>query len=317
MNFHTARFMSTACLPFAFDPDAQCQRWEGFLDEVLPDPESRQLLQEVFGYSLTHDTSQQKFFVFVGSGGNGKSVVQQVLLSLLEPANVSAVPLKQFGEKFALAVTLGKLVNLTSEAGDFTREGEEQLKRFTGGEVMQFERKYGAPFPAKPTARLIVSTNELPKIHDRSDGLWRRLIVLPFLVTIPEEKRKPHLVDELRQELSGIFLWAVAGAQRLQERGRFIEPDSCRVAWDTFKRDSNSARLFLEEHYQARQGGEVGTVALYSHYRDFCQKNTLTVLNRPDFTKEVKRVFPDSTIKKVRLKGSRPHMVVGIVPREE
>ena len=138
-------------------------KWEAFLGQVLPDPESRQLLQEIFGYCLTYDTSQQKFFMFEGNGANGKGVVLRVLTLLLGVKNISSLPLESFSEKHDLVVTCGKLVNLTSEVGDLDKVGEGLLKQFTCEDMMHFNPKYYPPFSTKPTARLIVATNVRPQ----------------------------------------------------------------------------------------------------------------------------------------------------------
>ena len=113
LTLHTPNFVSKVELPFPFDPQAQCPEWKTFLEEVLPDPESRQLLREVFGYCLTYDTSLQKFFLFEGSGANGKGVVLRILTALLGEANVSSLPLEIFGHSHGLESTLGKLVNIS------------------------------------------------------------------------------------------------------------------------------------------------------------------------------------------------------------
>src|SRR5262249_725910 len=154
---------------------------------------------------------QQKFFLFEGEGANGKGVVLNILTLLLGAANVSGLPLESFSATHGLESTLGKLVNLTSEIGDLDRVSEGKLKQFTGEDLMSFNPKYRPEFTAKATARLVMATNVRPPFRDRSNGLWRRLMVLPFPVTIPEGKRNRRLTDELATELSGIFNWAVEG----------------------------------------------------------------------------------------------------------
>jgi P4 family phage/plasmid primase-like protien len=317
LSSHTADFVSTVSLPFRFDPIALCPRWEEFLGQVLPDSESQQLLQEIFGYCLTYDTSQQKFFMFEGNGGNGKGVVLDVLTSLLGPSNVSSLPLESFSEKHDLVATLGKLVNITSEVGDLNKVGEGLLKQFTGEDLMHFNPKYRDSFSARPTARLVLATNVRPPFKDRSDGLWRRLIVLPFPVTISEDQRNPNLKEELKTELSGIFNWAVWGAWSLHDRGRFIEPRSSREAHETFRREANPARLFLEENWEAQPDGEVSKQGLYTMYRRYCDDRGQKALNATNFHNEVPKVFPTTVIKRLRRGGSRGHRYVGIAPRQD
>jgi len=150
---HSPNVVSRVALPFAFDPKAQWPQWGAFLEQVLPDPECRQLIRELFGYCLTSDTSLQKFFLFEGTGANGKGVVLGILEKMLGKANISSVPLEIFGASHGLESTLGKLVNITAEIGNMDRVAEGLLKQFTGNDTMHFNPKYRQPFSAKPTAR--------------------------------------------------------------------------------------------------------------------------------------------------------------------
>ena len=120
----------------------------------------------------------QRFFLFEGSGANGKLATLNILRRLVGPENVSALPLSRFNSAHELIVTLGKLVNITSELGD--RFAKEPLKQYVGGDLMHFNPKYKEPFSAKPTAKLVNATNVLPHVTDRSDGFWRRMSYTPL-----------------------------------------------------------------------------------------------------------------------------------------
>ena len=187
---HTPLWFSPTCLPYDFDADADCPRWCGFLKRNLgDDPAKQRLLQQWAGYLLQHDTSLQRFLVMAGEGANGKSVACEVLIALLGEDNVSTEPLELFGDKFRLVGTLGKLANITAEVDELDRVAEGFLKAFVVGEPMSFEQKYKAAFTARPTARMMLATNNIPHFSDRSDGLWRRMLLLPFTVQIPEAER--------------------------------------------------------------------------------------------------------------------------------
>ena len=298
LTTHTLNLVSKVELPFGFDPNAQCPKWKTFLEEVLPNPESRQLLRELFGYCLTYDTSLQKFFLFEGSGANGKSIVLRVLTALLGNANISGLPLEIFGAPHGLETTLGKLVNITSDLGDVDRVAEGLLKQFTGDDLMHFNPKYRDSFTAKPTAKLIIATNVRPPFRDRSQGLWRRLILLLFPVTIPEDCQNPDLTKELEEELPGILNWAISGGRSLRKRGRFQEPMESQKARKDFQRESNPARTFLEEAcvYDAEEAENV--TWLYDQYSLYCKCHGYRPLNANHFGKEVGKVYPK--VKRVR-----------------
>lgn len=287
---HTPAFISRVCLPYDYDPHATCPRWLDFLQTVLPDLESQQLVKEVFGYCLTYDLSMQKFFLFVGSGGNGKGVTLNILRRLLGADNVSAVPLTRFGGPHDLIETHGKLVNITNEVGD--RLDEDILKQYVAGDLMYFNPKHKRSFSAKPTAKLLNATNELPDVKDCSDGFWRRIVLLPFDVAIPEEKRDHQLEERLAGELAGILNWSVAGAGALYLRKQFIEPKTAMLARQSWRRSMNPAGQFLEEHYEASEEGEIGKVDLYRRFCAWCTDTGHRQVSRFEFYRHVNRKFP-------------------------
>jgi putative DNA primase/helicase len=201
---HTPAWFTAVCLPQEYDAGATAPKWNAFLDEVLEgDAERIGLLQEWFGYSLVYDTKLHKFMMLEGDGANGKSVVLEILRVVLGEDNVAAVPLELFGQRFQLTPTLHKLANIAPETDERARVDLGTLKQFVGGEMMQWDRKGIEQIQARPTARLIVATNNRPAFADRSSGLWRRLLLIPFRVTIAPEHQDPDLVNKLKGELPG------------------------------------------------------------------------------------------------------------------
>jgi P4 family phage/plasmid primase-like protien len=230
---HRPRWFSFTCLPYPYDPAADCPRWKAFLERNLEgDAERIMLLQEWFGYCVTPDTSQQKFLLVEGEGANGKSVVCAAQEATLGSDNCSDVPLELFGHRFQLEATLGKLANIASEVGELDKAAEGYLKSFTSGDPMQFERKHKPSFSATPTARLVLATNNRPRFSDKSTGVWRRMILMPFHVKIEDDD--PSRVTGMDKpwwwvesgELPGIFKWALDGLRRLIEQGRFTKSES-------------------------------------------------------------------------------------------
>ncbi len=263
-------WFSRVCYPHHYRPEATCDLWEQFVAKVLPAADDRRLLQEMFGYCLVPDTSMQKFFLLEGRGSNGKSVTTNVLAELLGPNNVSSVPLEEFGDSFGLETTVGKLANIVSEINDPSKIPEGIVKKVVGGEHITINRKHLRAIQVKPTARLIVTTNELPQFRDQSDGMSRRLVPLRFGVCIPIEQQDPHLVDKLCLELPGIFRWAVEGLKRLRARGQFELTEASQAMVEEMRPDLPSAQQFLRVACEADPNGWVSTEALYSAYLAWC-----------------------------------------------
>ncbi|HZT79110.1 MAG TPA: phage/plasmid primase, P4 family [Gemmataceae bacterium] len=294
---HTPRWFSPVCLPDAFDPAADCPRWRAFLGRNLGDaPDKARLLQQFAGYLLQPDTSLQRFLLMVGEGANGKSVVCAVLRALLGEGNVSCVPLELFGERFRLAGTIGKLANVVAEVGELDRVAEGQLKAFVSGDPIEVERKFKAPYTARPTARLVLATNNPPAFSDRSDGLWRRMLLLRFSVQIPEAERVAGMdsVEFWQQsgEMPGVLNWALAGLGELRRQGRFVVPAACQDEVERLRTESNPARRFLVENYQAGSGA-IPTAELYAAYCEWCKQHGHHPLADVGLGREVRRRFPN------------------------
>jgi P4 family phage/plasmid primase-like protien len=300
--------------PFDFSPEARCDRWLKFLDEVLEgDQERIAVLQEFSGYILTPDTSQQKMLLTEGDGANGKSVCLDTLTQLLGTDNVSHIPLEIFGQRFQLTPTLGKLANICSEIGEVGAVAEGILKQFTSGDRMYFDRKGIPGVEAYPTARLILATNNRPRFADRSSGIWRRLIVVPFRVTIPAEKQDRGLQKKLQQELPGIFLWAMEGLRRLRAQGGFTTSQVCEQALAEYRKESNPAQTFLQECCELKPEAFTVFAHVYSAYRDWCLVCGFPAVDSRVFGKELQKVYPQIERKKKTIGDQRPSGILGLV----
>jgi len=299
---HTPRLFTTIGLPYDYDGDAQCPKWLDFLNYNLEGDEQRiQLLKEFAGYLLVWDTLFHNFLLLHGDGGTGKSTFTDVITAMLGEDNVSTVPLENFGQRFALSATLGKLANIVSEIGELDSVAEGLLKQFTAGDKMQFERKYRDTFSAYPTARLVLATNTRPRFLDRSQGIWRRLILVPWNVRISEEKKNRHLRDEIKEkELPGVFLWACAGLVELLEQGHFTESTVSETATEDYKDECNPARMYLRENLEADTNNWIGVDEIYTEYSEYCEASGFKRLNKSNFGKEVKREFPNVEKKRKR-----------------
>lgn len=294
---NTPDWFSTVNLNYEFDADRQCPRWLSFLTRNLEgDRERLNLVQEWAGYLLTPDTSHQKFMILEGEGANGKSVFLSGVTAVIGKGNTSSVPLELFGQQFALNATLGKLANISGDCGEIDKLAEGQLKSFTSGDIMSFERKYKDSISDKPTARLMVATNNRPRFADKSDGLWRRMILIPWRIQIPVEERV-HGMDSVSfwqesGELPGILQWALLGLRRLRQQRRFTESTICNTARDSYKLENNPAREFLADNFQADRHGFVPTSEIYKQYSEWCHENGYKPMGSRTFGKEITRIFP-------------------------
>ena len=319
---HSPRWFSPVCLPFAFDPHAACPKWLAFLNRNLAsDLEKIALLQQWAGYLLLPDTRYQRWLMMVGEGRNGKSVVCAAIEALLHADNISTVPMELFGDKFRLVGTLGKLVNLMPEIGELDKIAEGQLKAFVVGDPMEFERKYKAPFAARPTARIVAATNNPPRFGDKSDGIWRRLCLLRFTVQIPHEEMIPGMDKPAYwfDERPGLLNSALAGLHALRTQGRFTIPKDSTDTIHRLRLDANPARRFLTEQYEegAPYPAYVACADAYSDYRFWCSTHGHIPLADSTFGIEVSRLFASVVRKKMGGRAERRWGYLGLKHRPE
>jgi len=294
---NTPQWFSMVSLPYGFDPAAECPRFDAFLEyNQEMDPERIKILQEWAGYCLLDDTGEQKFLVNEGEGSNGKSVYLAALTAMLGKDNVSNVQLEVFGDRFTRTDTLGKLLNAAGDCAEIDKAAEGYIKSFTSGDQMFFDRKGMPGINCRPTARLMVNCNNRPRFSDRSAGIWRRMLLIPWRVSITREKKVKNM-DKVEWwqdsgELPGIFRWALVGLARLRAQGGFTESSVMVDALQDYQEEMNPTRVFLKENLEETTGGGVRASWLYSHYRRWIEENGHHPLAERSFGKEVKRCFP-------------------------
>ena len=155
--------------------------------------------------------------------------------------------------------------------------------------ILSIERKSKDPFSFRPYARLLFSCNEIPKNYsDRSDGFYRRLIIIRFDRSVPSSKRDPNLREKLSVERGGILMWALKGLKRLIEnKYLFTETKRTQLKLQRYKIESNSALMFLEECCEIKEGAECVREQLFERYREYRFKNGLKPLSQTNFNRDI------------------------------
>ena len=315
---HSPDWFSPIVLPYPYDPDADLSA--EFIDYIFAvmegDYERINFVQEWFGYCLLSTNRLQKFLGIEGGGANGKSVFCNILTSLVGPQNVSNIPLEKFGDRFALASTIGKLVNISADTSEIDKAAEGRIKEFTAGDRMDFERKMENSFSAVPTARIVVAWNNRPRFSDKSDGLWRRLMVLPFNAKIPQSERRSEFAETdywIRSgQMPGILNWALEGLERLFENGKFTEPEACKNALSEYRLESNPSEVFLRENYTEDENCETPASEIFEDYEKFCFDSNFRPTNAANFGREIRRIFPKVEKKRVGSGKNRSYVYRGI-----
>lgn len=290
---HTPSYLSTVQLNVEYNPQVDCPQFKKFLNEVL-DCKLIPLVQEIVGYLLTTNTASQKAFVFWGPARTGKSTLLWVVeYLLLGKKNVSNIPWQEIGDKFKTAELLGKLANVFSDLPSKSIDDTGIFKVVTGEDYLMAEKKNKNPFKFKPFARLVFSCNELPRNYvDRTEGFYRRLIIVPFSRQIDKSKIDKSLKYKFQREKEGILNWALEGLKRLYENNfEFSENELTDGVKKEYKRENNNVISFVEECCEIDSLFSCSRIEIYEAYKEFCVEAGLKALSQIKFNKELEGNF--------------------------
>lgn len=268
----------TVQVPVTYDSNARCPRFEQFLCEVFAGDEDgnekRRAVLEMMGYSLMAHTKYELMVMLVGSGSNGKSVLMKIMRLLAGKDNAAAVQPGNFGSMFQRASLAGKLVNIVTEMREGEVVDDAAFKAIVSGEPMAVERKFGDPFTMTPYATCWIGTNHMPHTRDFSNGLFRRVLVMPFNNTFKPELGNcdPDLEEKLKGELPGI-LNACLNAYAQAVKVGFTIPASTLEARKQWRLDADQVAQFLEECMETSPGGEVAFSLLYDRFKVWASQN--------------------------------------------
>lgn len=296
----------TFSLPF--NGPTECPRFMQFLNEVLvlentawldipsPDPELIDLVQEAFGYTLFSDSPSQTAFFLYGTGQNGKSVLLKALSALFPPHSISAVKISDLSRSnFMSASLIGKKLNIVHE--EESRDMNiDTLKNLISGEPMTIERKYKTSLLYAPKIKFFFGTNEVPNFERMDPALKRRLVIIPFFRQIPDHLRDNFLFDYLiKNELPGIFHFALEGAKRLQANNfKFTKAKAVNTISEQVELERFPALQFFHAFYQITGDltDYVSNKVMYQDYRSWCEENGFKPLNATNFGKQILLIDP-------------------------
>ena len=277
-------------LQFRYDKDATAPKFQAYLDRVLPEKELQEIIAEYFGYVFTKNLKLEKALLLYGSGANGKSVLFDVQNALLGRETTANYSLSDLMEEHNRAQIAHKLLNYGSEINASITK--DIFKALVSGEPIMARLKYGNSFLMERYAKLCFNCNELPKDVEQSEAYFRRFLIIPFRVTLPESEWDVELAQKIiKEELAGVFNWVLDGLKRLLKQKKFTESRIVREMIATYKLESDSVACFLrDENWEADPLHPEHTTTLkklHLSYQSYCREAGHKPLGRNNFKKRL------------------------------
>jgi P4 family phage/plasmid primase-like protien len=322
---HSADYGFQYCLPFDFDKNAKSPHFDRFLDSVTnKDRDLQETLLEFPGYALCdRGYWLQKGLLLVGDGSNGKSTYLEVIQELTGKENYSSLSFGEMQDETGRASLEGKLLNIADELPNYSLKNTELFKRMMGG-VITARRLYENGVSFKNTAKFIFACNEIPSTNDATDGLFRRLMIVPF-----NQKFRPgdgthdaHIMEKMRPELPGIFNRVLKAYKDLKKVGQFTEGSQSKSELNQYREQVDRVGSWIRDNLKIEamipKGENPGAHAevdlVYERYVSECRGSEERPTTRYYFTRHLKRLIPQFQDRYDRIrKGSRrPYVLLGV-----
>ena len=296
LRSHNPKDLITKIVNAPYDPGATCPLWLSFLDKIFAGkPELISFIQRAVGYTLTGSTCEQVLFFLFGNGKNGKSTFISVLQTLMNDYACKISSDTILAKKFDSAIPndiarlKGSRLTIASELPEGRRLNENLVKDLTGGEdVITARFLHHEFFEFSPSFKIWMYGNHKPVIRGQDDGIWRRIMLIPFDVVIKESERDKNLPGKLRAELPGILNWAVEGCLLWQKEG-LTPPEIVLNAVKDYRSEQDTLSFFIEEKCTLGKECKVVAKELFEVYKLWCEESNEHKPSRREFSDLMKR----------------------------
>ena len=274
------------------------REWQEMLDLVFcGDPELIEYVKTVVGLAAIGKVYLEAMIIAYGEGSNGKSTFWNAIARVLGgySGHISADTLMvgcKRNVKPEMAELKGKRLIIAAEPEEGMRFNTSTVKQLCSTDEIYAEKKFKAPFSYEPSHTLVLYTNHLPKVGANDDGIWRRLIVIPFNAKIDGASDIKNYTDFLVENASeAIIAWIIEGAQKAISQGFKLHPPKCVLnAINAYKEQNNWMGHFLDECCELGVGLETKSGELYQTYRAFCAANGEYTRSTADFYAAIEKM---------------------------
>jgi P4 family phage/plasmid primase-like protien len=288
-----AQWITKHCAVTPAAPGTPAPLWEGFLDRVFDhDQELIEFLQRSAGYALTGRTSEHKLLFLYGTGRNGKSVFLNTLYSIMGDYSKRAASqtfLDSHGDRHPtdLAGLVGARLVAGSELPAGKAWNESVIKDLTGGDVITARLMRQDFFDYTPQFTLFIAGNHQPSFRGIDEAIRARVVLVPFLVTIPPEERDQDLPEKLKNEWPAILRWMIDGAVQWQKSGLAV-PDKVTAASTEYLDSEDNLAEFIEGYLVKDPGRSTSTIDIYRHFTQWQTFSGVRLWTKTAMTKALK-----------------------------
>lgn len=312
---YSPEFVITNRIPWDYIPDAKSELAEHTLNKLAcDDPSIVALLQECIGYCFYRRNELGKAFILTGDKSNGKSTFLDVIKYMLGDENISALDLKELGDRFSTSMMFGKLANLGDDIGDDFLSGTQvsTFKKIVTGNRIKAERKGQDPFEFNPYIKMLFSANDIPRMKDKTGAVLRRLVIIPFNATfsVDDPDFDPYIKYKLVEQGSIEYLIRVGieGLRRVIQQNHFTQSERVDREIKEYEEENNPIAGFIEDQGLDMIENQL-TADVYKRYQVFCADNSLTPMSNIVFSKQINKRL-GFMVKVVKLNGQSKKLFV-------
>lgn len=299
-------------IPWNYVPEIYNELADHTLDKLAcSDPAIRSLLEECIGYCFYRRNELGKAFILTGDKSNGKSTFLDIIKAILGDRNISALDLKELGDRFSTSMMFGKLANIGDDIGDDFLQGNQvaTFKKVVTGNRIKAERKGQDPFEFNPFIKLLFSANDIPRMKDKTGAVLRRLVIIPFNATFSKDAPDydPFIKYKLIQQDSIEYMIRIGleGLKRVVTNNGFSKSDKVQSQLDEYEEENNPIIAFIRDTGVDMIENQP-TNEVYKRYQVFCADNSMQPMSNIVFSKQInKRLGFETAVSKVGGKSIR------------
>ena len=291
----SAEFVITNKIPWDYVPDAYNELTDRTLNKLSCDDETiRALLEESIGYCFYRRNELGKAFILTGDKSNGKSTFLDVLKHVLGDTNISALDLKELGDRFSTSMMFGKLANIGDDIGDDFLQGSQvsTFKKIVTGNRIKAERKGQDPFEFNPYIKPFFAANDIPRMKDKTGAVLRRLVIIPFNASFSKSDADydPYIKYKLIEQSSMEYLiqLGIAGLKRVIENKEFTKSVRVEKEIKEYEEENNPILAFIEDCGVDAIENEI-TDDVFKRYQVFCADNNMLPMQKAIFCKQINK----------------------------